>query len=615
MILRTTVKRSAYYDSVTLMRAQQALRALPGIAEAGVVMGTAANLDLLRQAGLDAPGLAATPGDLVVAVSGDSDEHVGAALAAFETVIAQRSAGSSEEERRPRTVGAAARLVPGANLALVSVPGRFAAGVADDALQAGLHVMLFSDNVPLADEIRLKQAGKERGRLVMGPDCGTALIGGAALGFANVVRRGPVGIVAAAGTGLQEVAAIVHRQGVGISHALGTGGRDMAAAVGGMTMSRGLAMLGRDPRTQVVVLISKPPDAGVADRVLAQAAAIGKPVVVAFPGGIPRPAGTVGPPSSHTGLCAAATLEEAALTAVRLSGKLPLDLADRERWRDDAARRARTVIGQFAPGQRFLRGLYSGGTLCAECVALLQGTLRPLHSNIPTGAAVPHTDAGPSRAHTVLDLGDDLFTVGRLHPMLDMTLRIQRLAQEAADPEVGVVLLDVVIGEGVHPDPAGALAPAIEAARAAAAGQGRSLAIVASVCGTDEDPQNRSHQIARLRAAGVLVEPSNARAAVLAGMIAGRSPDAPTFGGPAASGPPGVEAPASCGEPPAPRVDAAAPRENEDKLLAGSPRVVNAGLAIFADSLRAQGVAVIDVDWRPPAGGDPEMIDLLERLR
>jgi len=603
MVVRGTLRRSAYYDSVTLMQAQQTLRGLPGVEEAGVVMGTPANVDLLRQAGLDPGDAAATPDDLLVVVRADSEAHAAAALSALDGVLSRRPAGASADtEYRPRTVRAAVQMLEGANLALISVPGRFAAGVAREALQAGLHVMLFSDNVPLLDEVRLKDEAARRGRLVMGPDCGTALVGGAALGFANRVRRGPVGLVAASGTGLQEVATVVHRHDGGVSHALGTGGRDLTAAVGGVTMRRGLAVLGRDPATTVVVLVSKPPDPDVADRVLVEAAGIGKPVVVAFVGAPARA-------SDAGGLYRAATLEDAGLLAVRLAGGAPRDPGEAEaRWRAEVGRRARGAISRLAPPQQYLRGLYSGGSLCAECVGLLQADVRPLYSNVPVGAAQPHEGVGPSRAHTVLDLGADVFTVGRLHPMLDMTLRTQRLSQEAADPAVAVVLLDVVLGEGVHPDPADALGPVIVAARAAAAADGRDLVVVASVCGTDEDPQQRSRQVERLEAAGVLVEDSNARAVALAGMIAARDPH---LAFPLSSA--GV---GDAGEPAPLRGDAAgasgAPPEGA--LLSGPPRVVNVGLATFAESLRGQAVPVIDLDWRPPAGGDRAMMELLERL-
>ncbi len=604
MIVRSVVKKSAYYDSVTLMRAQQGLRDLPGVDEAGVVMGTEANLDLLRQAGLGIGQARASPDDLVVAVRGDTPQHVDAALAAVDTLLLPRPADAGGETAyRPRTVSAAARMLPGANLALISVPGRFAAGVAREALASGLHAMVFSDNVSIEDEVRLKQTAARRGLLVMGPDCGTALIGGVALGFANRVRRGPIGLVGAAGTGLQEVSSIIHRGGGGVSHALGTGGRDLAASVGGLTMTQGLVLLGHDPLTTVIVLVSKPPDPEVADRLLRQAQGTGKPVVAAFVGG--RPAAIA---RDHAVL-QGRTLEEAASLALLLAGVVVRESEEAFRaWQTEVGRRARAAAAQFGPAQRHLRGLFSGGTLCAECVTLLESVLVPLHTNVPVGAARLFEGAGRSQGHTVLDLGADIFTVGRLHPMLDMTLRSQRLAQEAADPEVAVILLDVVLGEGVHPDPAGALGPAIAAARRAAEEQGRYVAIVASVCGTDGDPQHRTRQIERLIAAGVLVEDTNARAVALAGAVAMRGAEIPTLGPPFVAqgrrmlggrdgaGPPGEASGA------------------DEALLTGPPRVINVGLPIFAESLRAQGVEMIDVDWRPPAGGDRAMLDLLERL-
>ncbi len=605
MIVRGAMRRSAYHDSVTLMQAQQALRAMPGVDDAGLVMGTDANLELLRQAGLAVDGLRAAADDLVASVRADTEAHADEALAALEDILTRRPASEqSAADHRPRTVGAADRMLGGADLALISVPGRFAAGVAREALGTGLHVMIFSDNVSVDDEVRLKRDAARLGRLVMGPDCGTALVGGAALGFANRVRRGPIGIVSASGTGLQEVATIIHRHQGGVSHALGTGGRDLTAPVGGASMRTALGMLGRDPATTAIVLISKPPDAGAAEAVLAEAATIGKPVVVAFVG---APAHIAGPAGLHR----AATLEDAARVALRLAGGAPREPRwGDDRWHGAASERARQAIARLAPSQRYLRGLYSGGTLCAECVALLAAALRPLYSNAPTGAVRPFEGAGASLGHTVLDLGADLFTVGRLHPMLDVALRNRRLAQEAGDPEAAVLLLDVVLGEGVHPDPAGAMAPAIAAARDAAAGAGRHLAVVASVCGTEEDPQRRAVQVRRLEDAGVLVEDSNARAAVLAGMIASRDtrlslPSSFAAGAPA----PG----ANGGDDAVPRLDAG-DGVPEDALLGRPLRVVNVGLSTFAESLHAQGVPVVDLDWSPPAGGDPRMIALLERL-
>jgi FdrA protein len=596
MIVRSAVRRSAYYDSVALMQAQQALRSLPGIVEAGLVMGTEANLDLLRQAGLDPGGLVATGDDLVVALRGDTEFHVEAALASLDALLRARPETGGDEAYRPRTIAAASRMLGGANLALVSVPGRFAAGVAREALQAGLNVMLFSDNVPVEDEVRLKQRAHTQGLLCMGPDCGTAVIAGAALGFANRVRRGSIGLTGAAGTGLQEVMSTVHRLGGGVSHALGAGGRDLTAPVGGAAVLQELALLGQDPQTEVVVLVSKPPDPAVAGRLSERAAGVGKPVVLAFVG--------AGPAQRSEHLYTVSTLEEAALVAVELAGTPGSAQAAQRSWFERATERAETARERLAPSQRHLRGLYSGGTLCAEAIGLLQPVLGTLHSNVQMDGVQALASPGRSEAHTVIDLGADEFTVGRLHPMLDMTLRAQRLAQEGDEPTVAVILLDLVLGEGVHPYPAGALAAAISHARAAAASAGRDLVVVATVCGTDEDPQNRAHQVAQLEAVGVLVEETNARAAALAGAIvagrAGREQLWARLRYPARQRGTDLAADVSAGDLP--------------PLLATGPRVVNVGLARFAESLRGQHVPVIDVDWRPPAGGDRTMLDLLEKL-
>ena len=630
MIVRGTVRPSAYHDSAALMRVQQALRALPGIEEAGVVMATPANLDLLRQAGLDSATLTAPagrpptvigPNDLVVMVRGGGAAAVDAALAAVDDLLARRpGAAAAEESYRPRTVATAARLLAGANVALISVPGRFAAGVAREALAADLHLMVFSDNLPLADEVALKRAAASAGRLVMGPDCGTVLLGGAALGFANRVRRGGVGIVGASGTGIQEVATLVHRLGGGISHALGTGGRDLSAEVGGATAREALALLGRDPETRVVVLVSKPPAARVAAALLEDAASLDKSVIVMFTG--------AGAAAASPRVRQVHTLEDAARVAAAERPERARMLADDGPVLRRLAMRARDAARTLAPSQQYLRGVMSGGTMCAEAVVLLEQTLRPLFTNVSAGLARRHEGTGPSHGHTILDLGDDLFTVGRLHPMLDMTLREARLRQEAADSEVAVMLLDVVLGLGVHPDPAGALAPVLAAARASALAAGRGLLVVASVCGTDEDPQRRAQQVARLESAGVLVEESNARAALLAGAITARIFEADVIAAMLAAVARGSSPAANLAEEAAAAdgtlaTAVAAARTARDRgarpvaadaLLQAPPHVVNAGLSLFADSLREQEVPVIDVDWQPPASGDPELLDLLERL-
>ncbi len=597
-VTRAVVRASSYYDSVTLMRLQQALTRLEGIEAAGAVMGTPTNKDLLRQSGLLAPEAAAAgPDDLVVVVRATDPARAEAALAALDSLLERsRARPAGPGAYAPRSIRTAVRLLPGANLALVSVAGRFARTVCDQALGAGLHLFVFSDNVPLEDEVALKDAAIARGRLVMGPDCGTALLGGVALGFTNAVRRGPVGLVGAAGTGLQEVSCLLHRLGTGVSHAIGAGGRDLSAAVGARTMLQGLAALQADPATAAVVLVSKPPDPEVATKVLAAAAGGPKPVIAAFVGaGTGAAAGASGAAVPVVG-----TLEAAARQAAGLVAQLGWPLDSPEELVEPSLPPA---VGCPDRGRRYVRGLFAGGTLAAEALALLSASLGEVRSNLG-GGSPPLPEAERGRGHVVLDLGADEFTAGRLHPMLDPELRNRRLVEEARDPEVAVILFDVVLGYGTHPDPAGAMLPAIAEARTAAGG--RPPVFVASVCGTDQDPQPRAEQVAKLRDAGVLVAPTNAAAARLAARLAGGAvPDSGDD----------HPAPGRHGRGAGAASTARAGAHPDLLRLLGEPlRVINVGLESFADSLKSQGVEVVHVAWSPPAGGNLRLAELLTRL-
>jgi succinyl-CoA synthetase alpha subunit len=381
-------------------------------------------------------------------------------------------------------------------------------------MERGLHVLLFSDNVPLADEVALKQMAQERGLLCMGPDAGTAIINGVALGFANAVPRGSIGLVSASGTGLQGVTCGIAQAGAGVSQAIGTGSRDLTEAVGGMTMSAGLAALQADPDTGVIVLISKPPAESVADRVLRQVRASDKPTIVCFLGAnlaaIERAGGL-----------AATTLAQAAVMAAAIAqgGDQAAAMAALEARSIDLIPLAAAEQAKLATCQRALRGLFAGGTFCYEAQLILSNLPEPVLSNAPIVQANKLADPLHSTGHSCIDLGGDEFTQGRLHPMIDPSLRNRRIVQEALDPETAVILLDVVLGYGAHADPAGATAEAIREARHLAVEAGRHVAFIASVCGTEADPQRLSRQEATLRDAGVTVVPDNASAARLAGLI------------------------------------------------------------------------------------------------
>jgi FdrA protein len=552
----------AYYDSVVLMQLQRALASLPGVEDAGVVMATPANCELLDQSGMLPGDNRAGPDDLLIVVKAGDEGAARAALGQVDTLLARRRE-TSDQEFRPRSLESAARLLPEARWVLVSVPGRFAAAVAHEALALERNVFLYSDNVPLADEITLKRAALQKGLLVMGPDCGTAIVGGVGLGFANRVRSGPIGLVGASGTGLQAVTSRIDNLGSGISQAIGTGGRDLTADVGGVTALQALEWLKADPQTEVIVLLSKPPAAEVAVRLLAAAQTGAKPVVVHFLG-YPPPGRRLG--NVHF----ATSLGEAADLAVELlAGERSPALAESER----------------RPGHTgYLRGLFSGGTLAYEALLGLQTMLWPIFSNAPLRPDQALSDPLHSQAHTVLDLGDDDFTIGRLHPMMDNDLRLRRLRQEAADPEVGLILLDVVLGEGAHPDPAAELAPAIAEALATAQRAGRALEVVALLVGSEADPQGAASQAERLASAGAHLFRETMAAVAYAGRRLAR---------PAARG--GRPVPSAALRPPV--------------------AAINVGLESFYDSIRGQGATAVHVEWKPPAGGNEKLIALLSRMK
>ncbi len=480
------VRKGLYLDSVALMRMSRSIAMLPGVVEAALMMGSPANKEIMADAGLlAAAGEGATGGDLVIAVRAASEAAAQAAVAEVEALLERPArAGVVAAEWRPRTLRAALRALPEAKLALISVPGEFAAAEARKALRRGLHAMIFSDNVSLADERALKLEARERGRLVMGPDCGTAILNGVPLAFANRVPRGAIAVVGASGTGMQEIACLIARGGKGISQAIGVGGRDLHREVGALSTLTAIDMLDRDPDTRHVVLVSKPPAPEVAAAVLARVGESEKPFTVCFVG-----APEMAVPGNAV---LAGTLEAAAEHALghAVEGIVALPKTRRP------------------PGRRAVRGLFAGGTLCAEAQAVFAAAGETPASNAPIPGLAP-ADGTASVRHLLLDLGADEYTRGRPHPMLDPGVRAAPLREALADADVAAVLLDVVIGQGAHPDPAG------EIARLLAGAEGERPIVVASVTGTDQDFQVRAAQVATLAAAGVIVAPSNAAAARL----------------------------------------------------------------------------------------------------
>lgn len=504
-MIKVDVRRNTYYDSVTLMLISKEIKALDGVAEVLVGMGTELNLELADNLGLkdDSVGEISAH-DFFIAADVETEAVMLTVIEQVDALLSQKKTESGSDYK-PVSLSGALDLMPDANLAIVSIPGKYAEEEVSKLLDADLHVMLFSDNVSVESELKLKQKAVEKGLLMMGPDCGTAIINGIPLAFANKVKKGPIGIVGASGTGTQEVSSLIGTFGSGVSQVIGTGGRDLKSEIGGLMMIQGMQALMDDEDTKVIVLISKPPAPEVAQKILEMVGQTEKPVVVDFIGGDNQMI-------KGAGAYPCSTLEDAAIKAVALAeGEAPvvsqgftLPKDQVEKWIDEA-------VSALKPGQVNLRGLYTGGTLADEAMKMLGNSLGGIYSNIPLSPEYELKDLNNLEGHVCLDLGEDQFTVGRPHPMIDPSTRSDRFETDL-DGTVAVCLIDVVIGYGSHEDPAGEVAKSIAAVKARLKKEDKSIVVVASITGTEDDPQGLEASQKKLEDQGIVVLPSNAQA-------------------------------------------------------------------------------------------------------
>jgi FdrA protein len=504
-----TLVQGKYLDSVKLMLISKTMRQREGVQDAVAILGTAENKAILKATGMLLPEFATAPENAIcIAVKADSEALCKELMEEVKVWLDKGLPGAAQSETaefKPRSLNGALKQLPAANLALISVAGKYAGAEAKKALDQGLHVMLFSDNVSLETERRLKEFAISKDLLLMGPDCGTAILNGIPLAFANAVRRGRIGIVSASGTGLQEVSSIIHNTGEGISQAFGTGGRDGKKGIGGIMLLFCLDYLIRDPETEVIVLICKVPDGEVTAKIWDLLQTTRKPVVVNFLKDFTRPA--------PDNIFPTVTLAETAYLACQLlrdkgnSGQPVKELNIESLF----ANRSLVTL-PVKPSRLFLRGLFSGGTLCYEAQNIYHHRLEDYaESNAPLDQAHQLKDVWQSQGDTIIDLGADEFTVGRPHPMIDFSLRLKKLEEEAQDESVAVILLDVVLGYGAHLAPHVELAPVIQKIK-----QDTDIVVICSVVGTDEDPQGRQAVIKSLQNAGAIVTTTNAEACALA---------------------------------------------------------------------------------------------------
>lgn len=506
MNLCVDVRKNSYYDSVALMLVTKEIKKMSGIKEVIVGMGTDLNKELADNLNLSNEQVKSlTPNDFFIAVTSDGVQSLEKIVKKVDELLNSKKI-DNEAEIKFNTLNSAVKNLKEANLAVISLSGKYAAIEARKALQNGLHVMLFSDNVTVDEELELKKIGRDKGLLVMGPDCGTAIINQIPLCFANVVKKGDIGIVGASGTGTQEVSVIIDKLGRGVSQVIGTGGRDLKSQIGGIMMLEGFKALIDDLDTKVIVLISKPPAPEVAEKILTIVESTDKPVVVNFIGGDREQI-------ERHGAYACISLEDAAHKAVCLSkGEKVEDFAGFAKSQQEIHEIVKNEVSGFHSGQKYLRALYTGGTLADEAMKLLDKEGYGIYSNIPLIPGLRLENVYKSKEHTCIDLGDDDFTLGKPHPMIDPTGRAERLVKEALDEEVAIVLMDFVIGYGSNMDPAGEMLPSIIEAKKIMASTGRNLSIIGYILGTENDPQSYKAQKEKLEQSGVVIMPSNAQA-------------------------------------------------------------------------------------------------------
>jgi FdrA protein len=579
-VLHTIIQKNSYQDSIVLMLLTNRLNTLDGVNKASVMMGTPANKDIFKTGGLYTSELEeASSNDMAIVLDIQETEEqlIQNVLSTIDEFLAEQSKGGNEKGTETvKTWDKAIALGEDAHVAVFSIPGTHAAGEIEHALDEGKHVFCFSDNVALEDEVRLKKLAHEKGLLLLGPDCGTGIINGIPVAFTNAVRKGSIGVVGASGTGIQEVTTLIHKLGGGVTNAIGTGGRDLKAEVGGITLKDSVATLEKDPETKVIVVISKPPAPSVRDEVLDLLRSASKPVVTIFLGEEPT--------DHEENLYRAYTLEEAAEIAVQLMEEEQVTVKSDELENPGYS---------FVSGQTGIKGLYSGGTLAYEAAMLMKRALG-LKEDQETEAGFILKDG----VHEIIDLGDDIYTQGKPHPMIDPSKRQEMLAQAADEATTAVILLDDVLGYGSHENMAKELAPTIKEIKKKAVSEGRELAVIATIVGTDEDPQNMEEQKAILEEAGTILCTSNAQAVKLALVMLGHPltlPERTVLPKKASSNP------------------QIAPSKEMMRLLTNEA-FINIGLRSFSDAIISHHGKAVQFDWQPVAGGNPTLQKALQFL-
>ena len=578
-MLKTVVKKGSYHDSVVLMLLTNHISAMQGVNKVSIMMATPANKDIFKQSGLDTEELlAASANDMVVVADIENKTIMDTIETEIDAYFKKQNTQTQQTES-VKSWDKALEKMPNADMAVISIAGAYAALEANRALDEGMNVFMFSDNVTIEDEKQLKQRAHDKGLVVMGPDCGTGIIQSVPIAFTNKVNSGKIGIIGASGTGIQELTTIIDRLGEGVKNAIGTGGRDLSSEIGGITMMDTINAMEQDDSIKVMIVISKPPAKAVREMISNRLSAFKKPVVTLFLGEKPE--------YHEEGFYHAYTLDEAARLAVNLV---------RDEDINSCVVSADTPENAFDKSEnKTIKAYYSGGTLAGEAAMLIKDAL-----NLDTPPEKAEGFMLKHGGHIVVDLGDDVYTQGKPHPMIDPAKRIECMQEATDDRSTGVILFDIMLGYGSHEDMAGALLPTINELKQKAENEGRKLFFIATVCGTRHDYQGYDDAVNKLKNAGVIVCETNKLASQMAIRAIGLD-----FAEPKKE----IRAKQSVD------VNITPASDKLLKMLSEKPRIINIGLKSFAEVADEFGCEVVQFDWTPPAGGNVEMIKTLDFLR
>ena len=471
-----------YIDSVLLMQISREIEKMQGVSKASCMVATAENISFLEMAGFHPPS-GVSGNSVIIAVEAESskkcEDAINNAINLIDTGMVQHKTSYTLDDL-PDLIS-----TDDFPVVFISTPGEYAYDVADKSLDSGANIHIFSSNVPIEQELRLKTKGASKGLFVMGPDCGTSIIHGKGLGFSNALEAtGDIGIIGSSGTGIQELSVLMDRNGLGVSYAIGVGSNDLKESINGIMSKQALNFL--KERCSAIAVVCKKPDPSV-ERALLESM-----------GNIPSVFISLGSDKQYSS------------GNTYVTGNI-----------DDAVSHLMSKIGKGRkiqqeafpkmkePGKdrKLLRGFFVGGSLCYQAQAILHGKGIHVFSNAPADEQY-RVEKDFDNLNVCIDTGAEEYVAGKPHPMIDPVSRNSFLVRESSRNDVRVILFDIILGYGSAEDPVAGLDK-----------MKNGPVLVASICGTEKDSQGYQSIRKRLEDKGVVVFRSAARAAEYAASI------------------------------------------------------------------------------------------------